>query len=87
MFVIKKEEVIKTTWRIPKPLIKQMKQAALDNDTTVSQVVIQAFKEFLDKKEKYKWLLGRFRVPIVMSRSVYTFQKMWQEQTLVNVKI
>ena len=52
MFVIKKEEVIKTTWRIPKPLIKQMKQAALDNDTTVSQVVIQAFKEFLDKKEK-----------------------------------
>jgi hypothetical protein len=25
---------------------------ALDNDTTVSQVVIQAFKEFLDKKEK-----------------------------------
>ncbi|MGA9745765.1 MAG: hypothetical protein WBQ16_14230, partial [Nitrososphaeraceae archaeon] len=52
MFVSKKEEVIKTTWRIPKPLIKQMKQAALDNDTTVSQVVIQAFKEFLDKKEK-----------------------------------
>lgn len=50
--VSKKEEVIKTTWRIPKPLIKQMKQAALDNDTTVSQVVIQAFKEFLDKKEK-----------------------------------
>jgi len=49
MFVSKKEEVIKTTWRIPKPLIKQMKQAALDNDTTVSQIVIQAFKEFLDK--------------------------------------
>lgn len=46
----KKEEIIKTTWRIPKPLMKQMKQAALDNDTTVSQVVIQAFKEFLDKK-------------------------------------
>jgi hypothetical protein len=49
MFVSKKEEVIKTTWRIPKPLIKQMKQAALDNDTTVSKIVIQAFKEFLDK--------------------------------------
>ena len=49
MFVSKKEEVIKTTWRIPKPLIKQMKQAELDNDTTVSQIVIQAFKEFLDK--------------------------------------
>jgi hypothetical protein len=52
MFVSEKAEVIKTTWRIPKPLMKQMKQAALDNDTTVSQVVIQAFKEFLDKKEK-----------------------------------
>jgi hypothetical protein len=52
MFVSRKEEVIKTTWRIPKPLMKQMKQAALDNDTTVSHVVIQAFKEFLDKKEK-----------------------------------
>jgi hypothetical protein len=51
MFVSKKEEVIKTTWRIPKPLMKQIKQAALDNDTTVSQVVIRAFKEFLDKKE------------------------------------
>jgi len=50
--VSKKEEIIKTTWRIPKPLMKQMKQAALDNDTTVSQVVIQAFKEFLAKKEK-----------------------------------
>jgi hypothetical protein len=50
--VNKKEEAIKTTWRISKPLMKQMKQAALDNDTTVSQVVIQAFKEFLDKKEK-----------------------------------
>jgi hypothetical protein len=52
MFVSKKAEVIKTTWRVPKPLMKQMKQAALDNDTTVSQVVIQAFKEFLDKKGK-----------------------------------
>jgi hypothetical protein len=50
MFVIKKEEVIKTTWRIPKPLMKQMKQVSLDNDTTISQV--QAFKEFLYKKEK-----------------------------------
>ena len=52
MFVSNKAEVIKTTWRVPKPLMKQMKQAALDNDTTVSQVVIQAFKEFLNKKEK-----------------------------------
>ena len=49
MFVSKKEEVIKTTCRIPKPLIKQIKQAALDNDTPVSQIVIQAFEEFLDK--------------------------------------
>ena len=52
MFVSKKAEVIKTTWRIPKPMMKRMKQAALDNDTTISQVVTQAFKEFLDKKEK-----------------------------------
>jgi hypothetical protein len=52
MFVSKKAEVIKTSWRIPKPLMKQMKQAALDNDTAVPQVVIQTFKEFLDKKEK-----------------------------------
>jgi hypothetical protein len=44
MFVSKKEEVIKTTWRIPKPLMKQMKQAALDDNITVSQVMIQAFK-------------------------------------------
>ncbi|HXX98806.1 MAG TPA: hypothetical protein VEL11_17050 [Candidatus Bathyarchaeia archaeon] len=43
---------IKTTWRMPKNLIKQMKQYALDHDTTLTKVAIEAFKEYLQRKKK-----------------------------------
>jgi hypothetical protein len=45
-------EDTRTTLRMPKPLVKQMKQYALDHDTTFTAITIQAFKEFLSKKEK-----------------------------------
>ncbi len=37
---------------MPKALVKQMKQYALNHDSTLTAVAIQAFKEFLSKKEK-----------------------------------
>lgn len=43
---------IKTTWRMPKNLIKEMKQYALDHDTTLTTVAIEAFKEYLQRKKK-----------------------------------
>jgi hypothetical protein len=43
---------VKTTWLLPKNLVKQLKQYALDNDTTVTAVVIEACTEFLARKRK-----------------------------------
>ena len=45
---------IRTTWRLPKSLIKQLKQYALDHDTTMTAIAIEAFQEFLQKKKKEK---------------------------------
>ena len=43
---------VKTTWLLPKILVKQIKQYALDNDTTSTAVVIEACNELLTKKRK-----------------------------------
>jgi hypothetical protein len=52
------DEEIKTTWRMPRALLKDLKRYALENDTNVTAVVVRASKEFLarDKmfKEKYR---------------------------------
>ena len=45
---------VKTTWLLPKSLIKQMKQYALDNETTSTAVVIEACNEYLTKRKKAK---------------------------------
>jgi len=42
---------VKTTWLLPKTLVKQLKQYALDNDSTATAVVIQACTEFLTRKK------------------------------------
>jgi hypothetical protein len=51
-------EETKTTWRMPRELLKDLKRYALENDTTVTAVVLRACKEFLAKdkmfREKYK---------------------------------
>jgi predicted transcriptional regulator len=44
---------IKTTWRIPKELIKKFKHLATDRETNVTTLVIEAMKEYLEK-EKHK---------------------------------
>jgi hypothetical protein len=43
---------VKTTWLLPKDLVKQLKQYALDNDITLTAVVIDACNEFLSNKIK-----------------------------------
>ena len=45
---------VKTTWLLPKTLIKQLKQYALDNETTSTAVVIEACNEYLCKRKKAK---------------------------------
>jgi hypothetical protein len=47
-------EEVRTTWRMPKSLIKQLKQYALDHDTTLTAIAIEAFQEFLQRKRKDK---------------------------------
>ena len=47
-----KDVKVKTTWLLPKSLVKQLKQYALDNDTTSTAVVIEACNEFLTKRKK-----------------------------------
>jgi hypothetical protein len=43
---------VKTTWLLPKSLVKQLKQYALDNDSTLTATVIEACNDFLAKKKK-----------------------------------
>jgi hypothetical protein len=43
---------VKTTWLLPKILVKQLKQYALDNDTTLTAIVIEACNEYLTKRKK-----------------------------------
>lgn len=51
-------EETKTTWRMPRELLKDLKRYALENDTNVTAVVLKACREFLAKdrmfKEKYR---------------------------------
>jgi hypothetical protein len=48
------EARVKTTWLLPKSLVKQLKQYALDNETTSTAVVIEACNEYLSKRKKTK---------------------------------
>jgi hypothetical protein len=49
------ETKVKTTWLLPKGLVKQLKQYALDNDTTLTATIIEACSEFLTKRKK-RWM-------------------------------
>jgi hypothetical protein len=52
------DDETKTTWRMPRGLLKDLKRYALENDTNVTAVVLRACREFLAKdkmfKDKYK---------------------------------
>ena len=48
------KQEVRTTWRLPKSLIKQLKQYALDHETTMTAIAIESFQEFLQRKKKEK---------------------------------
>jgi hypothetical protein len=48
------DEKTKTTWRMPKELLKDLKRYALENDTNVTVVVLRACREFLAKDKMFK---------------------------------
>ena len=45
---------LKTTWLLPRSLMKRAKQYALDHDTNVTAIAKEALEEFLIKREKKK---------------------------------
>jgi hypothetical protein len=45
------DDTLKTSLRLPRILIKRVKQYALDHDTNVTSVLIEALEDFLSKKE------------------------------------
>lgn len=57
----------KTTWRMPRDLLKDLKRYALENDTNVTAVVWRACREFLarDKmfEDKYQSYSGLKTMP------------------------
>jgi len=44
------DTMIKTSLRMPKPLLKKLKQYGLDNDLNLQQVALKAFTELLAEK-------------------------------------
>jgi hypothetical protein len=57
-------EETKTTWRMPRELLKDLKRYALENDTNVTAVVLRACREFLAKdkmfKDKYNLQIAKY---------------------------
>ena len=53
ILVISDEET-KTTWRMPRELLKDLKCYALENDTNVTAVVLRACRGFLAKDKMFK---------------------------------
>jgi hypothetical protein len=54
LFVMKEKEdiEIRTTLRLPKDLLKRVKRYALEYDTTITNVTVKAFEEFLARHSK-----------------------------------
>jgi paraquat-inducible protein B len=46
-------QTVKTTWRLPKDLVKQFKHLATDRETTVTMLVIAAMKHYLEKPSEF----------------------------------
>jgi predicted transcriptional regulator len=45
---------IKTTWRIPKDLVRKFKHLAVDRETNVTTLVIQAMNEYFERNTNRK---------------------------------
>jgi hypothetical protein len=49
--LVEEEDILKTSWRLPRSTVKRLKQYALDHDTTVTAVLIEALDEFFTNKK------------------------------------
>jgi predicted transcriptional regulator len=45
-------ETTKTTLRLPKELVKELKRVALDSDRSLQEIARQAFEEYLQRRQK-----------------------------------
>jgi len=54
MTVSLEQEKVKTTWIIPKSLLRQLKHYATDDDLTVAQLVIKICQEYAVRREAKK---------------------------------
>ena len=50
--LVKDPSKIKTSWLLPRDLVKEAKQYALDHDTNVTTVLIDALTDFLTRHSK-----------------------------------
>ena len=48
------DEEIKTTWRMPRGLLKDLKRYAVEYDTNVTTTVVKACKEYLARDKMFK---------------------------------
>ena len=48
----KSDKETRTTLRLPKDLFKRIKRYALEHDTTITNVTIKAFEEYLSRHSK-----------------------------------
>jgi hypothetical protein len=48
------DDKVKTTWLLPRDLVKRVKQYALDHDTNATAVTIEALESFLSSKKESK---------------------------------
>jgi|GEM_PF-4939848 len=44
------EQIVKSTFRLPKPLVKRIKQYGLDSEKSLNIISIEAFDEYLKKR-------------------------------------
>jgi hypothetical protein len=48
----KDDEIVKTSFRMPKSKLKEIQQYGLDNDKTDTQIFLEAIQEYLNKRGK-----------------------------------
>lgn len=46
------DDLIQTSWRMPKSMLKQLKRYGLDNDMNLQQVTNKAFTELIERAKK-----------------------------------
>jgi hypothetical protein len=45
-------EIVKTTLKIPNNIIKELKHISIDSDKTLTEIIIEAFSDYLKQRDK-----------------------------------